>query len=82
VYYQRAVLCCALLWAKELNAKDIHKQIFPVYGGKCLSRKAVHSWVKKFSEGRSKVADDTRPGAEVADTTVRRLLCLQFSTHW
>jgi hypothetical protein len=30
--------------------------MIPVYGGKCLSRKAVHSWVEKFSEGRSKVA--------------------------
>jgi hypothetical protein len=32
--------------------------MFPVYGGKCLSRKAVHSWIEKFSEGRSTVADD------------------------
>jgi hypothetical protein len=24
------------LWAKGLNAKDIHKEIFPVYGGKCF----------------------------------------------
>jgi hypothetical protein len=23
--------------------KDIHKEIFPVYGGKCLSRRAVHN---------------------------------------
>jgi hypothetical protein len=48
------------LWAKELNAKDIHKQMIPVYGGKCLSRKAVHNWVEKFSQGRSKLADDGR----------------------
>jgi hypothetical protein len=33
------------LWAKGLNAKDIHKEMFLVYGGKCLSRKAVHNWV-------------------------------------
>jgi hypothetical protein len=46
------------LWAKELSAKDIHKAVFHVYGGKCLSRKAVHSWVEKFSQGRSKVSDD------------------------
>jgi hypothetical protein len=43
---------------KGLNAKDIHKEIFPVYVGKCLSRKAVHNWVEKFSQGRLKVADD------------------------
>jgi hypothetical protein len=41
------------LWAKGLNAKDIHKEMFPVYGGKCLSQKAVHNCVKKFSRGRS-----------------------------
>jgi hypothetical protein len=23
----------------EFNAKDIHKEMFPVYGGKCLPRK-------------------------------------------
>jgi hypothetical protein len=32
--------------------------MFRVYGGKCLSRKAVHSWVEKFSEGRSRIAGD------------------------
>jgi hypothetical protein len=46
------------LWAKGLNAKDIHKAVFPVYGGKGSSRKAVHNWVEKFSQGCSKVADD------------------------
>jgi hypothetical protein len=32
--------------------------MFPAYGGKCLSRKAVHNWVENFSHGRSKVTDD------------------------
>jgi hypothetical protein len=32
------------LWAKGLNAKDIHNEMFPVYGGKSLSHKAVHNW--------------------------------------
>jgi hypothetical protein len=31
------------LWAKGLNAKVIHKEMFPVYGGKSLSRKAIHN---------------------------------------
>jgi hypothetical protein len=31
------------LWAKGLNAKDIHKEMFPVYGGNHLSCKAVHN---------------------------------------
>jgi hypothetical protein len=30
-----------ILWAKGLNAKDIHKEMFPVYGWKYLSRKSV-----------------------------------------
>jgi hypothetical protein len=63
------------LWAKGLNAKDIHKEIFPVYGGKF---KVVHNWVEKFSQKRSKVADEARPGAEVAETTVKRLICYGF----
>jgi hypothetical protein len=28
---------------KGLNAKNIHKELFHVYGGKFLSRKAVHN---------------------------------------
>jgi hypothetical protein len=36
--------------------------MFPVYGGKCLSRKAVHNWVEKFSQRRSNVAYYARPG--------------------
>jgi hypothetical protein len=66
------------LRAKGLNAKDIHKEMFPVYGGKCSSRKAVHNWVEKFSEGCTNVTDDARPSAEVAETTVKRLLCCGF----
>jgi hypothetical protein len=38
---QRSVL--RFLWTERLNAKDIHKEMFPVYGGECLSRKAVHN---------------------------------------
>jgi hypothetical protein len=37
------------LWAKGLDAKDIHKEMFPVYGGKCLPLRAVHNWVGKVS---------------------------------
>jgi hypothetical protein len=40
------------LWAKGLNAKDIHNEMFYVHGGKCLSRKAVHNLVEKFFQGR------------------------------
>jgi hypothetical protein len=69
VLSKSSVLLCVFLWAKYLNAKDIHKEMFPVYGGMCLSCKAVHKWVEKFSQKRSEVADDARPSAEVAETT-------------
>jgi hypothetical protein len=68
------------LWAKGLNVKDIHKEMFPVYDGKYLSHKAIHNWVEKFSQGRSKVADDARPSAEVAETLERLLWCRFRST--
>jgi hypothetical protein len=60
--------------AKGLNAKDIHKEVFPVYGGKCLLCKAVHEWVKNFSQGRAKVTDDARRSMKVAETIDKRLL--------
>jgi hypothetical protein len=54
----KSVFRYVFLWAKGLNTRDIHKEMFPVYGGKCLSCKVVHSGFEKFSEGRAKVADD------------------------
>jgi hypothetical protein len=78
VFYWRAALYCVFLWAKGLTAKNIYKEMFPVYCGKCLPRTAVHNWVEKFSQGGSRVADDARPGAEVAETKVKRLLCCGF----
>jgi hypothetical protein len=36
------------LWANRLTAKDIHKEMFPLYYVKCLSHKAVYIWVEKF----------------------------------
>jgi hypothetical protein len=51
------------LWAKGLNAENIHKEIIPVYVEKCLLRKGLHNWVEKFSQGSSKVTDDVRPVA-------------------
>jgi hypothetical protein len=51
--------CIVRFWAEGLNVKDIHKEMFPVYGEKCLSRKAVHNLVEKFSQGHSKVGRET-----------------------
>jgi hypothetical protein len=70
--------CVFFLCTKGLITKDIHEEMFPVYGGKCLSRNAFHNWVETFFQGRSKVADDARLSAEVAETTVKRLLSCGF----
>jgi hypothetical protein len=69
---QRSVV--RFLWAKGFNAKDIHKEMFLVYGRKCLSRKAVHNLVEKFSQGRSKVVDPRVSWAGI--------LKLRSSTMW
>jgi hypothetical protein len=37
------------LCAKGLSAREIHKEMFPVYGRKCLSHKAVHNRVANVS---------------------------------
>jgi hypothetical protein len=70
------------LWAIWLNAKDFYKGIFRAYGGKSLSRKAIHNWVEKFSQGRPNVADDAWPGAEVAEPTVKKNSLPRVKTHW
>jgi len=50
------------LWAKGMAAKDIYKEMLPMYGEHCLSRQAVHNWVQKFSEGRTSIEDKHRVG--------------------
>jgi hypothetical protein len=49
--------------------------MFPVYGGKCLSCKAVHNLVEKFSRGYSKVA-----GYERRDHPVE--IAMEASVQW
>jgi hypothetical protein len=39
---------------------------------------AVHNCAEKFSQGRSKFADDDRPIAEVAETTVKNFYAAGF----
>ena len=48
--------------AKEMAAKDIHKEVLPMYAEHCLSRQAVPNWVQKFSEGRTTIEDERRVG--------------------
>jgi hypothetical protein len=44
--------------------------MFLVHGGKCLSHKAFHDCVEKFSPGHSKAADDARQGRPVEIATI------------
>jgi len=67
------------LWAKKkMEAKDIHKEMLPMYGEHCLSRQAVHNWVQKFSEGRTGIEDKHRAGRLVVPTATKRTLCRRF----
>ena len=43
-----------------MEAKDIHKEMQPMYGEHCLSRQAFHNWVQKFLEGWTSIEDEHR----------------------
>jgi hypothetical protein len=64
---QRSIV--RFVWSKGLNAKNLHKEMFPVYGEKCLSRKAVHNCFEKFTQGRQKAAYDARSVRPVETAT-------------
>ena len=55
------------LWAKGLNANEIHSEMRPVYGDKCFTRPAIHVLCTKFARGRESIVDG-RPGRHVATT--------------
>jgi hypothetical protein len=79
VYYRRAAFSCAFhLWKKYLNANNIYKETFLFYGGKCLSRKAVHNWIEKFSERHSLKSQMMPYQAMKSETTAKRLLRCVF----
>ena len=65
VYHNRIEGRCAVfVWAKGMAAKDIHKEMLPMYGEHCLSCQAVHNWAQKFSEGRTSIEDEHRVGRQ------------------
>jgi hypothetical protein len=69
IYYWRVAFCCAFY------VGDINKGMFPVYGGKCLSREAVHNWVEKFSSRTSESRRWWNGGTDMAEATVKIFLC-------
>lgn len=68
---QRAVV--RFLWAKGMSSAEIHKDMCPIYGEHCLSRKAVFNWVKKFSQGRSNIVDELRSGRPIQIATEKNV---------
>jgi hypothetical protein len=65
------------LWAKNMEAKDIRKEMLPMYNEHCLSRQAIHNWVLRFSEGQTSIEDEHRAGWPVP-TATKRILCRRF----
>jgi len=57
------------LWAKGMAAKDIHKEMLPIYSEHCLSCQAVHNGAQKFSEWRTSIEDEHRAGRPVEIAT-------------
>jgi hypothetical protein len=63
------------LWAKNLEAKDIHKEVLPMHSEHCLSRQAINNWVQRFSEGWTSIEDEHRASRPVptADSNQKNL---------
>ena len=77
--YTSGTACgCAFffLWAKGLSTEEVHREMRPVYGDNCFSRKTVFNWIQVFNKGRQSISDRERPGrsAEVStEATVHRV---------
>jgi hypothetical protein len=54
-----SILLCFFFWAKGLNTKDIHKEMFPVYGGGCR--------IKRFTTGSKNFFKDVRKSQIMPD---------------
>jgi hypothetical protein len=66
-----------LLWAKNMAAQDIPKEMLSMYGESSLSREAVHNCVHKFSAGRTCIKDEHRLGRSVEIATPVTLPCIE-----
>jgi len=73
MYHDRAAWRCGFFVGKKMEAKDIKKEMLPMYGEHCLSRQAVHNWMQKFSEGRTSIEDEYGVGRPVEITTPEML---------
>jgi len=73
MYHERAAWRCAFFVGKKMEAKDINKEMLPMYGEHCLSHLSVHNWVQKFSEGRTSIEDEHRAGRQVEIATPQKV---------
>ena len=69
MYHDRTAWRCTFFVGKNMETKDIHKEMLPMYCEHCLSRQAIHNWVQKFSEGRKIIEDKHRAGRLVEIAT-------------
>jgi lipopolysaccharide/colanic/teichoic acid biosynthesis glycosyltransferase len=44
-------------FVSRTECNNIHMEMFPIYGRKCLSRQAVHNWVEKRGKHLVDVTD-------------------------
>ena len=57
---QHAIVC--FLWAKGLSIEEVHREMCPMYGNNCFSRKTVFNWIQEFNKGRQRIRDRECPG--------------------
>jgi hypothetical protein len=68
---QRSLL--RFLCTKGLTTEDMHKEMFPVFGWKCLSRKVLQPWGQRYADN-----EEVETGAAMAEITVKKPLCCGF----
>ena len=73
MYHDRAAWRCGFFVGKKMEAKDIKKEMLPMYGEHCLSRQAVHNWVQNLSEGQTGIEDEHQAGRSVEIATPETL---------
>ncbi|XP_035212130.1 protein GVQW3-like [Stegodyphus dumicola] len=66
------------LWAKNVAASEIHRQIIEVYGDKAMSRQQVAKWCRSYQAGREHVKNRNmeasgRPSSSRTDFNTARV---------
>ena len=62
------------MWAKGLNANEIHSEIRPVYGDNCFTRPVIHVWYTKFACGRESMVDKERQQTSFFALRIQKLV--------